>query len=103
MQKKVSIKLLPSEAADEAKLNLILAQACAVSPSQITGHQIQKKSIDARSRKQVWVQLTVNVFIDEPFTEESSVNLLLQDIHGAERQVIIVGAGPAGLFAAIRL
>ena len=67
MQKKVSLKVLPSEAADNTKLTSILAQACAVKPSQITGHTILKKSIDARSRKQVWVQLTLNVFIDYSF------------------------------------
>jgi uncharacterized FAD-dependent dehydrogenase len=103
MQKKVSIKVLPSEAANNTILINILAQACAVKASQITGHAILKRSIDARSRKQVWVQLTVNVFIDEPFTEETSASLQLQDVHRAERKVVIVGAGPAGLFAAIRL
>ena len=103
MQKKISIKVLPSEAADNITLTKILAQACSVKPSQITGHAILKKSIDARSRKQVWVQLTVNVFIDEPFTEETSSSLQIKDVHASERKVIIVGAGPAGLFAAIRL
>ena len=103
MQKKVAIKLLPSEAADSNKLTEILALACAVKPTQITGHSVVKKSIDARSRKQVWVQLTVNVFIDEPFQEESPAVLQLKDVHSAARKVIIVGAGPAGLFAAVRL
>jgi len=103
MQKKIAIKLLPSEAADNTKLTAILAQVCAVKSSQITGHTVLKKSIDARSRKQVWVQLTVNVFIDEPFQEETTSSLQLQDVHHAERKVIVVGAGPAGLFAAIRL
>ncbi|RYY00295.1 MAG: FAD-binding protein, partial [Gammaproteobacteria bacterium] len=103
MQKKVSIKVLPSEAADNSKLLEILAQACAVKPSQITGHSIQKRSIDARSRKQVWIQLTVNVFIDEPFQKDDPGTLNLKDVHNAKRKVIVVGAGPAGLFAAIRL
>jgi uncharacterized protein len=103
MQKKISIKVLPSEAADNTILTNILAQACGVSSSQITGHTILKKSIDARSRKQVWVQLTVNVFIDEPFQAEEPTSLQLREVHHAERQVVIVGAGPAGLFAAIRL
>lgn len=103
MQKKISIKLLPAEAADNETLNSILAQAAGISPSRLTGYTTLKKSIDARSRKRVWVQLTVNVFIDEPFAEESSVRLQLQDVHNAERKVIVVGAGPAGLFAAVRL
>ena len=103
MQKKVSIKVLPSEAADPVKLTDILAQACSVKASQVTGHSILKRSIDARSRKQVWVQLTVNVFIDEPFQETEFSPLQLKDVHNAKKKVVIIGAGPAGLFAAIRL
>jgi hypothetical protein len=82
MQKKISIKVLPSEAADSSALNTILAQACAVQPSQITGYTVIKKSLDARSRKQIWVQLTINVFIDEPYTEQGLTPLQLKDVHG---------------------
>jgi uncharacterized FAD-dependent dehydrogenase len=103
MQKQVSIKVLPSEAADHTKLTQVVAQACGVIPSQVTGHTILKRSIDARSRKQVWIQLTLNVFIDEPFVETAREDLPLQDVHKAKRKVIVIGAGPAGLFAAIRL
>lgn len=103
MQKKITLKVLPSEAADAEKLNSMLAQACAVSPSQITGYNILKKSIDARSRKQVWIQVTVNVFIDELHQEPDLPPLQLRDVHCAEKSVIVVGAGPAGLFAALRL
>lgn len=103
MQKKIAVKVLPSEAADPATITTILAQACAVSPSRLTGYNILKKSIDARSRKQVWIQLTVNVFIDEPHKEPDLPSLPLQDVHRAEKSVIVVGAGPAGLFAALRL
>ncbi|HEU4903996.1 MAG TPA: FAD-binding protein [Flavisolibacter sp.] len=103
MQKNVSLKILPSEATDPAKLTTILAQACIVSPSQVTGYQILKQSIDARSRRQVWIQLTVNVFIDEPFQGRELPPLQLQDVHKAAKRVIVIGAGPAGLFAALRL
>src|SRR5688572_22167503 len=97
MQKKVSIKILPSEAADPAKLTDILAQACSVKSSRITGNSILKRSIDARSRKQIWVQLTVNVFIDEPFQETEFSPLQLKDVNKAKKSVIVIGAGPAGL------
>jgi hypothetical protein len=103
MQKKVSIKVLPSEAADPSKLTMILAQACVIAPSRVTGYHIIKQSIDARSRKRVWIQLSVNVFIDEPFQKQELPPLQLRDVHRAEKQVIIIGAGPAGLFAALRL
>ncbi len=103
MQKKITIKVLPLEAEDSSALNSILAQACAVKTSQITGYNTLKKSIDARSRKQVWIQLTITVFIDEPYQEQELIPLKLKDVHNAERKVLIVGAGPAGLFAALRL
>jgi hypothetical protein len=103
MQKKVSIKILPSEAADPSKLTMILAQACVIAPSRVTGYHIVKQSIDARSRKQVWIQLSVEVFIDEPFQQRELPLLQLQDVHRAEKSVIVIGAGPAGLFAALRL
>lgn len=103
MQKKITLKVLPSEAEDNVLLNAIFAQACAVDPAQITGYTILKKSIDARSRKQVWVQLTANVFIDEPYQENLLTPLEFKDVHNAEKKVIVIGAGPAGLFAALRL
>lgn len=102
MQKKLTIKILPSEAIDEATLKKRLAEAGAVQPLQITGYHILKKSIDARS-KQIWITVTAQVFIDEPFKEVSLRPLHLQDVHMAPKKIIIVGAGPAGLFAALRL
>lgn len=102
MQKKVTLKVLPSEAANEHKIKSLLAQACGVKPSQVTGYQTLKKSLDARSR-QAWFQLSLNAFIDEPFQEMPLVPLHLQDVIHAQKRVIVVGAGPAGLFAAVRL
>lgn len=103
MQQQISLRVLPSEAADEASLLHIAAMACGVKPAQITGYNILKKSIDARSRAQVWITLTLRIFIDEPFQAHQLLPLALHDVHHAPRKVIVVGAGPAGLFAAIRL
>src|SRR5688500_8658622 len=102
MQQKITIKALPSEAADEQSIKQILAQACAVKPSRITGYNILKKSLDARSR-QAWFHLTLNVFIDEPFKPHSLIPLELKNVSHAKHSVIVVGAGSAGLFAALRL
>ena len=103
MQKKITLKVLPSEAEDSTSLKNIIAQVCAIKPTQLTGYIVQKKSIDARSRKQIWVQLSVLVFIDEPFQEQQLTPLELNDVHKSKRKVIVIGAGPAGLFAALRL
>jgi len=102
MQKKLSVKLLPSEANDPAGLKSILSQSCGVSPDRISGFQLLKQSIDARGR-QVRFHLTVLVFIDEPFQPTTLTPLHLQDISRARKKVIVIGAGPAGLFAALQL
>jgi hypothetical protein len=102
MQQKISLKVAPSEAADSQRLKALIAEACAVSIDSITGYSIEKKSLDARGR-QAWFQLTVNAFINEPFLETSILPLGLKDVSKATKKVIVVGAGPAGLFAAIRL
>ncbi len=102
MQKTITLKVLPSEVANDTKIKSLLAQSCAVNPDDINGYQLIKKSLDARSR-QAWFQLTYLVFINEPFQKRNIVSLGFKDVHQASRKVIIIGAGPAGLFAAMRL
>src|SRR5688572_19884955 len=102
MQQKINLQLLPSEAASDSSLIKLISQACAVKEDRITGYIILKKSLDARGR-QVKVNLTVQVFIDEPFKRVQPTPLHFKDVHRSARKIIIVGAGPAGLFAAIQL
>ena len=68
MQKIISVRVLPSEAEDANALKSIAASTCAVGINEITGFNIVKKSIDARS-KQPWINLQINVFINEPYKE----------------------------------
>lgn len=102
MQKTISLKLLPSEAASETAVKKYIAAAAGVSPSTVTGYIIQKQSIDARSW-QPWINLTLNTYIHEPFQAREKQSFVFRDVHKAKQTVIIVGAGPAGLFAALRL
>src|SRR5215203_1415852 len=102
MQKKISVRVLPSEAEDEPVLSSIVSKACAVKAFQLNGFTILKKSIDARG-KQAWINLTLNVFIDEPYQPIALIPLQLRDVHQSQNKVIIIGAGPAGLFTALRL
>ena len=102
MQQKVSIKLLPSEAASGDIIRQYLSSYLNIQQHSITGFKILKRSIDARSR-QVWILLSILVFIDEPFSELSASMLQLKNVSTSKHQVVIVGAGPAGLFAAIKL
>jgi uncharacterized protein len=102
MQQKINVQVLPSEAADDVVLKNILADACAVPTHRVSGYTVLKKSIDARGR-QIKISITAKVFIDEPFQKEPVTPIQLQDVHHAQKKVIIIGAGPAGLFAAIQL
>jgi uncharacterized protein len=102
MQQQLSIKLLPSEAADETTIRQYISNASGKSLSSVTGFHVQKKSIDARS-KQVLITLTVIAFIDEPFIETTFTTVHFKDVSKADRNAVIIGAGPCGLFAALKL
>jgi uncharacterized FAD-dependent dehydrogenase len=101
MRKTIDIKLLPKDAGDE---KAILAQAAAVSNiplDKIDDCIVLKRSIDARGR-QVFFQLRVDVFSEEKYQGEPALLSNLQDV-STQPEVIIVGAGPAGYFAALEL
>ncbi|MBK9571102.1 MAG: FAD-binding protein [Chitinophagaceae bacterium] len=102
MQKTISLKLLPSEAANEALVQQYIAQSLAVKVSAISGFTILKHSIDARG-KQPWINLSLNAFINEPYHPREKIPFQFPDVKNAKSRVIIIGAGPAGLFAALQL
>jgi len=102
MQKQVQLQVTPSEAADPAFLKQLVANAGGHGSTAVTGFHIIKKSIDARSSKQVWINLTLQAFIDEPFIPRILAPISFKDVSHAKTKVIIVGAGPAGLFAALK-
>ncbi len=102
MQKNISLKLLPSEAANEATVKQYIAKAEAIKAETITGYSILKQSIDARS-KQPWINLSLQVYINEPFQERELLQFNFRDVSKADKKVVIIGAGPAGLFAALQL
>lgn len=102
MQQKILLKLLPAQAADDSAIKLLIAETTGKKITTITGFHIYKKSIDARG-KIIWVNLTVNAFIDEPFYKRKIQLFDFKNVGRSEKKVIIVGAGPAGLFAALQL
>lgn len=102
MQQTIQIKLLPAEAADERVIREYAAQSIGRPLRSITGYNLLKRSIDARS-KQPHIILTIHVFVDEPCQKNESHWLHFPDVSKAEKKVVIIGAGPAGLFAAFRL
>ena len=102
MQKNISIKLLPSEAADEKIIKNYSAAEAGVPVSSVTGFIILKKSIDARSKK-TSINLSLQIFIDEPPINRELISFHFPDVSNAVKSIIIIGAGPAGLFAALQL
>jgi len=102
MQKTFNFKLLPSEASDDAIVKKYIAQVAGVKPVSVSGFHILKKSIDARGR-QPWINLSLRAFINEPFQKRKLLPGRYDDLHTHNRMVIIIGSGPAGLFAALRL
>jgi len=100
-----TINVLPGEETDEKLILQKLAAALAVKPEAITSIVFRKKSIDAR-RGQVKLSLRYTVYIGEeaPAGEEGGAAFApVWKQADSARRVIIVGSGPAGLFAALRL
>lgn len=101
MQQTLALKLTPTEAATQPLLLNAIAQALALPPSQIQGFQVLKQSIDARGRQQVWINLSILVFINEPPIQRYIRPIPFEALGSNAKEVIIIGAGPAGLFAAL--
>lgn len=102
MQQQIQLKLLPAEAASDAAIKRAISAVTGKKLTTVTGFHILKKSIDARS-KTIWVNLTVNAFTGEPFHQRELLQFGFKDVHHALQTVVIIGAGPAGLFAALQL
>jgi uncharacterized protein len=103
MQQNISLKLTPTDAANDAAITAQIAISLGINESQITGFYILKESIDARSRHQIWFNITVKAFVNEPFLQRNTQQIQFNNGIANNKSVIIVGAGPAGLFAALKL
>ena len=101
MQKDLNLVLTPREAATEELYKGIICSKLSVKPSDVKSIRILRKSIDARKR-QVKINMAVRVFVNEepPLLECTFIEY--QNVSD-KPAVIVVGAGPAGLFAALRL
>ena len=101
MIKEISIRVLPQPAASETALKGFLAREFALNPKDIQAVRILKRSIDARKR-QVIINLTVRIYLNELPPNDMFSPIIYGDVSD-KQQAIVVGAGPAGLFAALRL
>ncbi len=100
MQTTYSFKLLPHEAADTAIIRQYIAGAAMKPLESVSGFTILKHSMDARGRT-IWINLQVLAFIEEPPQPRPLAEFRWEDVSHSEKKVVIVGAGPAGLFAAL--
>ena len=101
MIKEFQIRVVPEVAAQEDRLKTYLAEEQGVDVRTIFGVRILKRSIDARQR-QVYVNLKVRVYVNEQPHDDEYQRTEYPNVEG-KPQVIVVGAGPGGLFAALRL
>lgn len=101
MIKEISIRILPQQAATENGIKDFLGREYALNKNEIQAVRILKRSIDARKR-QVFINLTVRIYINEQPQDDLFTPISYGDV--SDRQpAVVVGAGPAGLFAALRL
>lgn len=96
----IQFQVDPETAASDALLRQAVALESGVLTDEIRHIQVLKRSIDARQR-QVKINLKLRYFTDDSFIEESITLPAYEQVANRE-EVIIVGAGPAGLFAALR-
>ncbi|OIO99528.1 MAG: FAD-binding protein [Bacteroidetes bacterium CG2_30_32_10] len=101
MQKEITFYLSPEEAANSDVYINYLSQFTGVKKTQISYFRLLKRTIDARSRN-IKIHLTFEVFIDELPPQIITEKRKYIDVSN-KKAVVIVGAGPAGLFAALKL
>ena len=101
MTQEYQIRVQPHVAANEQALRSFLADEYGFDVRTVTAVRILRRSIDARQRT-IFVNLKVRVYINEQPQDDEFVHTDYPDV-SASPQVIVVGAGPGGLFAALRL
>lgn len=101
MIQEFQIRTLPEQAVNEQSLKQFIARDKGLDIRTIHALRILKRSIDARQRT-IYVNLKVRLYINEIPQDEEFTRTIYNKVDG-KPQVIVVGAGPGGLFAALRL
>ena len=100
-KKEIEVLLPPEVAYDEFARYRALLNAVGAQPGEADFVHLRKRSIDARGRQPL-VRLRADVWFQPPPADIFGPWFTYSDVSQARRTVIIVGAGPAGLFAALR-
>ena len=101
MTQEYQIRVSPQVASQEEQIKRYIAEEYGFDVRTVTGVRILKRSIDARQRM-IFVNLKVRVYVNEMPADDAYVHTDYPNVEGRQ-QVIVVGAGPGGLFAALRL
>ena len=101
MQKELDLALSPRDAADPARINVRVAEALGIATHSLSAVRVLRRSVDAR-RRHLTVNLRVLAIADEPAPAFEPAQFDFPDV-SSKPPVLVIGAGPAGLFAALRL
>lgn len=101
MIEEYQIRVLPEQAASEQGIKLYLQEEKGISADEVVALRVLKRSIDARQRT-IYVNLKVRVYMNELPEDDEFVRTDYPNVEG-KPQAVVVGAGPGGLFAALKL
>lgn len=103
MIKNLRLQLPPAVAFSDSELLEYFANHLAISHHDISGFIKRKESIDARNARRILVHLQVDVFIREALPPVPYLPIYWKSLPKTAPRIIIIGSGPAGLFAALQL
>jgi len=101
MKRIITLPFLPQESVNPNEFKHIISQKAAIPLEDINTYRILKRTIDARQRKVVF-HYTFEIYIHETPSVEKPYSFQYKNVINS-KPVIIIGAGPAGLYAALRL
>lgn len=102
MIREIDLRVLPEIAARESSLRKLLVRDYNVDPDELKGFRIIRRSIDARQRT-IYINLRIRVWLNEDPTDNLYEKWDYPDVTQSKNTAIVVGAGPGGLFAALKL
>ncbi len=101
MTREYQLRILPQDAYNEQSIRRYVASEYGFDERTVTAVRVLKRSIDARQRT-IYVNLVVRVYINEPPEDDLFPKIEYRDVSDCP-EVIVVGMGPGGLFASLRL
>nr|WP_293583978.1 FAD-binding protein [Prevotella sp.] len=101
MIEEYQIRILPEQAASEEGIKRYLSKEKGIDVRTLNQVRVLKRSIDARQRT-IYVNLKVRAYINEFAQDDQYIHTEYSDVSSRPR-VVVVGEGPGGLFASLRL